>query len=225
MRLTTEYIEGDAVLRVRDTGDGIQADLLPRVFFPFVETSPTVGRSRKGLGFGLTLVKRLVELHDGAVSATSAGPGRGSEFTIRLPARPAAGRPDGPGKDTPGAPFTRRRVLIVDDSPDARESLRLLLELAGHEVETAEDGTTGLAKLRRFRPDVALIDLALPGMDGYTVARMARQSSEARGIKLVALTGYGGAEDRDEALAAGFDVHLTKPVDPDRLEDLVAGRE
>jgi CheY-like chemotaxis protein len=115
--------------------------------------------------------------------------------------------------------------LIVDDSPDARESLRLLLELAGHEVETAEDGTTGLAKLRRFRPDVALIDLALPGMDGYTVARTARQSAEARGIRLVALTGYGGAEDRDEALAAGFDVHLTKPVDPDRLEDLVAGRE
>jgi PAS domain S-box-containing protein len=225
VRLMTERIEGDAVLRVYDTGDGIQADVLPRVFSLVAETSRAVGRFRKGLGFGLTLVKRLVELHGGSVSAASAGPGTGSEFTVRLPARRSAGRSDDRGMDDRGAPFTRRRVLIVDDSPDARESLRLLLELAGHEVETAEDGPTGLAKLRTFRPDVALIDLALPGIDGYTVARTARMSSEARGIRLVALTGYGGAEDRKKALAAGFDVHLTKPVDPARLEDLVAGRE
>ncbi|HXD95304.1 MAG TPA: PAS domain S-box protein [Candidatus Acidoferrum sp.] len=212
--------EGDeAVLRVRDTGKGIRADVLGRVFDLFVQEPQALDRSRGGLGLGLTLVKRLVELHGGSVSASSAGPGQGSEFVVRLPvlATPARGghAPVGPA---PASASARRRVLIVEDSADARESLRLLLELGGHVVETSEDGPSGLAKLRAFRPEIALIDLGLPGIDGYTLARIARGQPETRGIRLVALTGYGQAEDQQRALAAGFDLHVTKPVDVAKLQ-------
>jgi CheY-like chemotaxis protein len=129
-----------------------------------------------------------------------------------------------PAEAESAPPPPRRRVLIVEDSADARESLRLLLELAGHVVETSEDGPSGLAKLQTFRPEIALIDLGLPGVDGYALARMARARPETRGIRLVALTGYGQAEDQRRALAAGFDLHVTKPVDPAALRDLLARR-
>jgi CheY-like chemotaxis protein/anti-sigma regulatory factor (Ser/Thr protein kinase) len=211
--------EGDeAVLRVRDTGKGIHADVLTRVFDLFVQEPQTLDRARGGLGLGLTLVKRLAELHGGSVAVSSQGPGQGSEFVVRLPALAAPAR-DGhaPAGPVPAAAAIRRRVLIVEDSADARESLRLLLELGGHIVETSEDGPSGLAKLGTFRPDVALIDLGLPGIDGYTLARLARGQSEMRGIRLVALTGYGQAEDQQRALAAGFDLHVTKPVDVAKL--------
>jgi PAS domain S-box-containing protein len=211
--VSTERAGTEAVLRVRDTGKGIPADVLARVFELFVQEPQTLDRSRGGLGLGLALVKRLVELHGGSVAAASAGPGQGSEFVVRLPAlatsdderRPAA-------VALAGAP-SGRRVLVVEDSADARESLRMLLELAGHVVETSEDGPGGLSKLSAFQPDVALIDLGLPGIDGYTLARLARSSPETRRIRLVALTGYGQTDDRRRALAAGFDLHLTKPVD------------
>ena len=211
-----------AVLRVRDTGQGIRTDLLARVFDLFVQEQQSLDRSRGGLGLGLALVKRLVELHGGSVAVWSAGPGQGSEFTVRLPAvagpvaeasRPAAGA-------APAAARSRR-VLVVEDSPDARQSLRMLLEMAGHEVETSEDGPSGLAKLEAFRPDVALIDLGLPGMDGYAMAREMRGRPETRAIRLVAVTGYGQAEDRRRALAAGFDLHVTKPVDASMLDEML----
>jgi CheY-like chemotaxis protein len=218
--VTGEVDGGEVVVRVSDNGIGIAPELLPRVFDLFVQGPQALDRSRGGLGLGLTLVKRLAELHGGSVSASSAGEGQGSEFVVRLPAL-AEPLPAGPLQVQPPAIPNRRRVLIVEDSEDARESLRLLLELTGHLVETCGDGTTGLAKLRAFRPDVALIDLGLPGMDGYTLARRAREEPETSGIHLVALTGYGQAEDRQRARAAGFDVHLTKPVDPRALQDVL----
>jgi len=170
----------------------------------------------------LALVKRLVELHGGSVAVWSAGPCQGSEFTVRLPAVAAAVAAAGPTESDPRAASSRsRRVLVVEDSADARQSLRLLLEIAGHEVESCEDGLTGLARLHTFRPDVALIDLGLPGMDGYALAREARERPETRAIRLVAVTGYGQAEDRRRALAAGFDLHVTKPVDLSMLEEML----
>ena len=211
VRLTTEQVGRDAVLRVRDTGEGIRTQALDR--------------SRGGLGLGLALVKQLVELHGGSVSVTSRGPGHGSEFTVRLPAVVAGAEPEPTSAASADpAAHRRRRVLIVEDNADAREGLRLLLTYAGHEVETSEDASSGLDKLRTFQPEIALIDIGLPGVDGYALARMARQTPEARATCLVALTGYGQEEDRQKALAAGFDAHMTKPVDPSRLNAFLAER-
>ena len=213
--------EGDrAVVSVRDTGAGIRADLLPRVFDLFVQGDRSLERTAGGLGIGLTLVRQLVELHGGTVGATSDGPDRGSTFTIRLPALATT-----PGSDDAVRPVSSgpsRRVLIIEDNEDAREMLRNLLQLSGHEVHEAGDGATGVEQARRVRPEAALIDIGLPGMDGYEVARRIR--ADLPGTRLVALTGYGQPEDRDRALAAGFDVHLVKPVDPDQLERLLAAR-
>jgi len=218
IRLTTERVGSDAVLRVRDTGEGIRSELGARVFDLFVQEPQALDRSRGGLGLGLALVKQLVELHGGSVSMTSGGRGRGSEFVVRLPASAVRAESAPPLAPAPGAARNRRRrVLVVEDNADAREGLRLLLTYAGHEVETSEDASSGLDKLKRFRPEVALIDIGLPGVDGYALARMARQTPEARDTYLVALTGYGQAEDRQKALAAGFDTHMTKPVDPVKL--------
>jgi PAS domain S-box-containing protein len=218
--VTTERAGDTAVLRVRDTGQGIRTELLGRVFDLFVQEPQSFERSRGGLGLGLALVKRLVELHGGTVAAWSAGPGQGSEFTVRLP---ALAEPEAIPRSLDDArpAGAARRVLVVEDSPDARDSLRLLLEMAGHRVETSEDGPGGLAKLDRFRPQVALIDLGLPGMDGFAVAREMRRRPETCAIRLVAVTGYGQAEDRRQALAAGFDLHVTKPVDPSMLDQML----
>jgi CheY-like chemotaxis protein len=213
--------DGFAVLSVRDTGEGIAAELLPRIFDLFVQQPQPLARSRGGLGLGLALVKRLVELHGGSVAAHSEGPGQGSEFTVRLPLATAAPSADDAPKPAARSDGRRRRVLVVEDNRDARESLRLLLELAGHDVETSEDGPDGLDKLRVFRPEVALIDVGLPGLDGYAMARMVRKTGDPSAVRLIALTGYGQPEDRRRALDAGFDVHVTKPIDPDRLEELL----
>jgi PAS domain S-box-containing protein len=218
--VTTARAGADAVLSVRDTGKGIHHDLLPRVFDLFVQEPQTLDRSRGGLGLGLSLVRRLVELHGGAVSASSAGPGQGSEFTVRLPAVADAAGADAVAP-VAREPRGRRRVLIIEDSADARDTLRLLLELAGHIVETSEDGPRGLAKLHTFRPEIALIDLGLPGIDGYTLARLARSQPETRDIRLVAVTGYGEPADQRRALAAGFDMHVTKPVDATVLQEVL----
>jgi signal transduction histidine kinase len=222
VRVCTGLEGGDATLTVTDTGHGIEPALLPHVFDLFVQEPQGLDRPRGGLGLGLAVVKQLVELHGGTVSATSAGAGGGSAFTVRLPATTPAGRT--PGATTPRSGMEggrQRRVLVVEDNDDAREMLHMLLEGAGHVVEVAADGPNGLARLQAFKPDVALIDVGLPGLDGYALARMARAQPETSGIRLVALTGYGQAEDRARALAAGFDRHVTKPVDPLALEELV----
>jgi PAS domain S-box-containing protein len=218
--VTLSVEDADAVVRVRDSGIGIAPDTLPYVFDVFVQGHRSLDRPEGGLGLGLPLVKRLVELHGGRVGVASAGSGRGSEFEVRLPRLTA---PPAPAPAAaPAVPGQPRRVALVEDHADARAGLRALLELWGHQVEEAEDGERGLALLRTWVADVALIDLGLPGLDGYALARAARAEAGGRKIVLVALTGYGQPEDRRRVEAAGFDAHLVKPVDPDALQRLLA---
>lgn len=208
--------DGEAVLRVRDTGVGIAPEMLTRVFDVFAQGERGPDRGAGGLGLGLTLVRRITELHGGRVDAASPGVGHGSTFTVRLPAliAPPAPAPPGVAATSPnGAP---RRILVVEDNADAREMLHHLLNLAGHEVHEAADGPGGLEAALRLRPDIALVDVGLPGFDGYHLARCVRDSP-GPSIYLVALTGYGQPDDRRQAMAAGFDAHLVKPVNPDAL--------
>ena len=221
--------EGDeAVVRVLDTGIGIAREMLPRVFEMFAQADGPALRSEGGLGIGLGLARSLVELHGGTISARSDGPGGGSEFVVRLPALPASS-PDqgGPGPDRRGeaepAP-PRRRVLVVDDNVDAAVSLgRLLTRLHGQDVKVAHDGPSGLALAEAFRPEVVILDIGMPGMDGYEVARRLRDRPESNGTLLVALTGWGQEADRRRSAEAGFDRHLVKPVDPDLLKKILDG--
>ena len=216
--------EGDhAVLRVRDTGRGMREELRARVFDLFVQDAQGIDRPSGGLGVGLALVKRLVELHGGSVEASSDGPDAGSEFVVRLPALAADAVGAGAVAASP-RPAARRRVLVVEDGADSRETLRMFLELEGHEVEVCPDGPSGLERLRAFQPEIALIDLGLPGLDGYALAQLARHDPRTRDVRLAALTGYGRSEDCERALAAGFDAHLTKPVSPDLLRRFLAAR-
>jgi CheY-like chemotaxis protein len=212
----------DAVIRVADTGIGISPALLPRIFDLFVQGELTRDRAKGGLGIGLTLVKRLVEMHGGSVAACSEGPGRGSAFTVRLPrlAVPAETVATGP---TPTVARGARRVLLVEDSADVRRMLRLRLELDGHEVHEAEDGITGLGEAFRLQPDVAVIDIGLPGLDGWELARQLRATEAGRRMILVAISGYGQLEDQQLSRDSGFDVHLVKPVDLDTLTEAIHG--
>ena len=214
---------GYAVFTIEDTGVGMTPHLMARVFDLFVQGERRLDRTQGGLGIGLTLVRRLVELHGGTVEAFSEGPDRGSRFTVRL--RAIASRPSGEaGRHGAGWDVAARRILIIEDNADARAMLRHLLEAAGHEVHEASDGREGLAMALSLRPDVALVDLGLPGLDGYEIARQLRASDDRRNILLVAVTGYGSPEDRERSILAGFDVHLVKPVDPDMLAGVLARR-
>ena len=212
------FADGDrGVLVVQDEGVGIARDMLPHIFGLFVQGERTLERAQGGLGIGLMLVRTLVELHGGTVTVESPGPGLGSVFTVRLPRIALPSTAEGaPAR----APAIRRRVLIVEDNDDAREMLRILLEHEGHEVFEAVDGTEGVRAAARVRPDLALVDLGLPILDGYEVARFIRRQ-DYQPQRLVALTGYGQTADRERALRAGFDDHLVKPVDPDRLAELL----
>ena len=213
----------DAVLRVADEGIGMPPELVARVFDPFVQGERPLDRSYGGLGIGLTLVRRLAELHGGAASAASDGPGRGSVFTVRLPAIEAPATR--PGKPAPEGAAGGCEVLIVEDNADARETLKRLLEYEGHRVRAAGDATAALEVLRAGRLDVALIDIGLPGMDGYELARRIRaQGDGGRTLLLVAVTGYGLPEDRRRSAAAGFDAHLIKPLDLEALRALLGAR-
>jgi PAS domain S-box-containing protein len=220
IRVTVGAEHGEAVLKVADTGVGIEPELLTRVFELFVQDRRSLHRAGGGLGLGLTLVKRLVDLHGGTVWVQSDGLGRGSSFVVRLPLVP--GTTDLQPRSAPAtasAPPTR--VLVVEDHEDARASLRLLLSLDGHEVEEAEDGHVAFEKIMAWRPDVALVDIGLPGLDGYALARAVRAAPGGKGLFLVALTGYGQPQDRKRAIEAGFDAHLVKPVEPDRLKEIL----
>jgi signal transduction histidine kinase len=211
---------GEAVLRVRDEGIGMEPELVPRVFDLFVQGRTGPDRAQGGLGIGLTLVRRLVEFHGGAVSAESAGPDQGSLFTVRLP---AVGRPTTlPQRRKSGPSVTPRRVLIIEDNDDARTMMRLLLEMNGHTVDEASDGLTGVSIALEHVHDVAFIDLGLPCIDGHEVARRIRASPRGARITLVALTGYGQLQDRQSALAAGFDLHMVKPASADLLNRILA---
>jgi len=217
--VAVETRDHEATLRVEDTGAGIPADLLPRIFDLFVQGHTGLHRPAPGLGIGLTLVKRLVDLHDGRIEVESEGPGRGSAFTVRFPRCPAP-RDTADAAPRPVGPPVRRRVLIVEDNDDARDMLRHLLTRTGHEVHEAADGLAGLYQALALRPDAAVIDIGLPGLDGYEVARRIRAGGDA-GVLLVAVTGYGQSGDRQRSTEAGFDAHLTKPVDPVALEALL----
>jgi signal transduction histidine kinase/CheY-like chemotaxis protein len=211
---------GHVVLRVRDTGVGIAPELLPNVFELFIQATSSLDRSQGGLGVGLTLVRRLVDLHGGTVEAHSAGPGRGSEFVVRLPGAraPGAAGPE-PAAPRSGSAPERLRVVVVDDNVDGVESLADLIQMLGHEVRIAHDGPTGLAAARAFDPDIVLLDIGLPGMDGYEVARRLRREPAARAV-LVAISGYGREEDLRESQRAGFVRHFVKPVDFSTLRAL-----
>jgi len=217
IRVTVGRENGNAVLRVADNGIGMRGELLSRVFEPFVQGEPGLDRSAGGLGLGLTLVRQLAALHGGSARAESEGPGRGSMFTVQFPAieprlqaqRPATGA---------GSAGPSRDILIVEDNADARETLRKLLELQGHRVRVAAEGHAALEAVRAAPPEVALVDIGLPGMDGYEIARRVRAGGGKR-VTLIALTGYGLPEDRRRTAEAGFDLHLVKPVDYEKLAE------
>jgi CheY-like chemotaxis protein len=204
----------DALVEVRDSGIGIAAEELPRIFELFAQGATDAARARGGMGIGLTLARKLVELHGGALRAASDGPGHGALFTVRLPLAPAPAAP-APSPAPPPA-GGRLRLLLVEDNADARTSMARALELAGHEVCAVGNGAAALEAAIAACPAAALLDIGLPGMDGYELARRLRAAS-GRSVALVALTGYGREVDRRLAAAAGFDAHFTKPVDFERL--------
>ncbi|MDI1479660.1 response regulator [Polyangium sp. y55x31] len=209
-----------ARIKVRDDGIGIAADALPMIFGLFAQASVTLARSRGGLGIGLTLVRTLVELHDGEVEARSDGIGYGAEFEVRLPLLDLA--ETGERASQRGlVELRRRRICIVEDNVDAQQALGDLCEMWGHEVHAASDGIAGVGKVLELLPDVTLIDIGLPGIDGFEVVRRLRADPRGKGLWLVALTGYGSPEQRTTALAAGFDVHLVKPVEVHKLQELL----
>jgi signal transduction histidine kinase len=220
IRVSLRKENGEAVLRVADDGVGMSEDLVARAFDLFVQGERGLDRVHGGLGIGLTLVRRLAEMHGGTATAKSDGAGRGSEFTVRLPA--IAPPAFAPARAAQASPALRRSILVVEDNDDARESLRRLLEFTGHRVGVAADGAAGLAAALVSKPEVVLIDIGLPKMDGYEVARRIRATAGDWRPFLVALTGYGLPEDRGRALDAGFDAHLVKPVDHSALEALLS---
>jgi CheY-like chemotaxis protein len=213
----------DVVIRVSDTGIGIPRHMLAHVFEMFAQVADTRARQHGGLGIGLTLVRRLVELHGGQVWAESEGDGRGSTFVVRLPQAEMPTTDGHPLPDAPIAPTssTRRRVLVVDDNIDAATMLATLLEMSGHDVQTAFGGAAALELLRDFQPDVAFLDIGMPGMNGFELARRIRAEPRLAGMTLVAVTGWGQDEDRRQSLSAGLDHHLTKPVDAAEVLALV----
>jgi CheY-like chemotaxis protein len=212
--------EGDeAVVRVSDDGCGIPADKLHLVFELFTQLDFGPDRPEAGLGIGLSLVRRLVEMHGGSITASSAGPDRGSEFTVRLPATESAALGGGPATEC--GPQPGRHILIVEDNRDGRDSLARLLTVLGHRVDVAEDGPRGVDAALSLRPEVALIDIGLPGLNGYGVASKVR-AALGTDVLLVALTGYAHPDDRLRAREAGFDAHLPKPVELDDLHHLLA---
>jgi two-component system CheB/CheR fusion protein len=224
--LTLARVNGEAVLSVRDTGIGLEPAVLERIFDLFTQVDNSLVRSGGGLGLGLAVVRRVLELHDGHIEARSAGLGQGSEFVVRLPVLSAATTlpPDAVDAQPKATiPATRaRRVLIIDDNADSAEALALLARSWGHEVAVAHDGPGALALAESFAPESAVVDIGLPGMDGYELARRFREQPRYRDLVLVALTGYGREEDRSAAHAAGFDGHLVKPAELEALEELLA---
>src|SRR5262245_36513458 len=222
--LTAERQGSDVVLKVRDTGIGIAAEMLPRIFDMFAQADRSLDRAQGGLGIGLTLVKRLVEMHGGSVLAQSEGPGKGSEFTIRLPlvVDPAATPlPSAPEAGT-AAPVSPLRILVVDDNRDAPAAMAMVLRIGGNDVRTVHDGREAVDEAREFRPDVAILDIGLPGVDGYEAARAIRREPWGAGVVLIAVTGWGQDTDRERSKLSGFDHHLVKPVEPAALVSILS---
>jgi PAS domain S-box-containing protein len=222
IRLTATREGDDAVISIRDTGIGIPPEMLAKVFDLFAQADSSLEKSQGGLGIGLTIAQRLVEMHGGSVEARSEGLGKGSEFVIRLPIHsPAEEEPKKPGVSQVRS-SSQRRVLVADDNRDAALSLAMVLKLKGNETATAHDGVDAVAVAAAFDPDVILLDIGMPKLNGFDAARRIRQETWGKNVVLVAVTGWGQEDDRKRSAAAGFDLHLTKPVDPVALEELLA---
>jgi len=221
IRLEARRLGDELLVSVEDNGMGLTPDHIASAFDLFTQGERSLDRSQGGLGIGLSLVKGLVEMHGGRVGATSPGPGLGSTFTIRLPLAalevPAPGPREVPGQAAPG----RRRILVVEDNLDAAESMKLLLEQIGHEVTVVTNGAEAVDVALRIRPDVVLLDIGLPGMDGFQLAAALRLRPETQRARLIAVSGYGQEKDRERSSLAGFDLHLVKPVDPARLAEAI----
>ena len=220
IRLSAKCEPQEVVIEVADSGIGIRAEVLPTIFAMFAQVPSTRDRSEGGLGIGLALTKGLIELHGGKIEARSAGLGRGSQFTVRLPRRAEVSQRESAREQATVSPVSRR-ILIADDNRDSAESLAALLELDGHEVTIVHDGAGAVAAFADARPEIALLDIGMPGLNGYEVARRLRQSHPASAATLIAITGWGQEDDKVRARAAGFDHHLTKPVDLQRLSELI----
>jgi signal transduction histidine kinase len=221
--LSATTSDDDITISVRDSGVGIRPEDLPRLFEMFHQVNGGALPSQNGLGIGLALVRWIVGLHGGTVEAQSDGPGQGSEFVVRLPAAQRAVEIPAPPPPAVARTGTPRRVLIVDDNRDSADSLALLLRRQGNEVQTAYDGIAALGAVESFHPEVVLLDIGMPRLDGYDAARRIRELTNGGNLTLIALTGWGQAKDRDRSYQAGFDAHLTKPVEPAMLEDLLRG--
>ena len=213
---------GEVVISVRDNGVGIPADMLSKVFEMFTQVERSLEQSKGGLGIGLTLVKRLVELHGGSVQARSDGPGLGAELVVRLPADAATLPARAPAEEAPAAGGRQHRILVADDNRDAADTLAKMLKLFGHEVRIAYDGEEAVRVAADFVPDLALLDIGMPRLNGYDAARSIRSQPRGGRIKIVALTGWGQPEDKRRSQSAGFDEHLVKPVDPAVLGRILA---
>jgi CheY-like chemotaxis protein len=223
IRLSIAEEDGNAVVRIRDTGSGIPAEMLSKIFDLFTQVNNSLDRSQGGLGIGLTLVHRLVEMHDGTVQAFSDGSGQGSEFVVRLPLHveePALQPLDAPEPIEPAA-TAACRVLVVDDNVDAADTLAMLLRVGDHEVRLVHDGLSAVDAARAFRPHVVLLDIGLPGLNGYEVARRLRDDPITKDVLLVAVSGYGQDDDRRRSQQSGFDHHLVKPVDLTALQRIM----
>jgi len=219
----TAKVEGNAVVvSVEDNGIGFAAEVASRLFKPYSQITSSKERARGGLGIGLSLVQGIVNLHGGKVEAHSAGPGRGAEFVVRLPLSASTGKDREPQKprDAAALPSPGLRILVADDNKDAADSLQRVLSLYGYDVTVAYDGSAALRAGESFSPEIAILDIGMPGATGYEVARAMRER-RGNGVTLVALTGWGQEADRQRATEAGFDYHLTKPVDPSLLNDLL----
>ena len=223
IRLSARVEADEVVIGVKDRGVGIPPEKLPEMFELFAQGDRSLARSEGGLGIGLTVVKKLVEMHGGTITAESEGPGKGSEFIIRLPAakKPA----DGASRRREARrsrPVKKARILVVDDNVDTARGMARLLKLLGHEVATAHDGPEAIEVAREFRPEFILLDIGLPGMSGYEVASQLRQEECCEDAVIVAVSGYGQDEDRRRSKEAGFDHHLVKPLDHDALLSLLS---
>jgi CheY-like chemotaxis protein/anti-sigma regulatory factor (Ser/Thr protein kinase) len=221
IELCVQHTAAQVTLTVKDSGVGIPPDAMKNVFEMFSQVKSTLDRSEGGLGIGLALAKGLVDLHGGHIEARSSGAGRGSEFVVQLPRRELAAKSSSRPASLHIEPTIKRRVLIADDNRDAADSLAMLLGLDGHELCVVHDGHAAVAAFADFAPEVALLDIGMPGLDGYEVARIVRQGAGGNAVILIALTGWGQERDKALASAAGFNHHFTKPVETNRISEIL----